>query len=84
MPVKKKPIIETEEVEDPPVEPPGVRTDLFEHPDPEALARAIVSSGTAEFEQLPEDEDPPNEHEVGPPTTRREKGDDDPPRESDS
>jgi len=80
MPTKKKKV-EIEEVEDPPVEPPGVRTDLFEHPDPEALARARVDSGTADYEQLPEDEDPPYEHEVGLRATRRDNGDEDPPSE---
>ena len=81
MPAKKK--AEIEKVEDPPVEPPGVRTDLFEHPDPEALARATVGRGTADFEQLPEDEDPPREHELGLRATRRDNGDSDPPREGD-
>ena len=75
--------------EDPPKEPPGVRTDLFEHPDPEALASA-VSGAFASASAAPE-EDPPSEGELytshavprgsDPADTRAH--DEDPPREID-
>ena len=42
--------------EDPPDEPPGKRTDLFENPDD--LAPAAPTAATIE------DEDPPSEHDV--------------------
>ena len=48
--------------EDPPKEPPGVRTDLFEHPDPAALASAV--SGASPIAPAAPEEDPPSEGEL--------------------